>query len=60
MDGGPFEFDNSEPTILKRSELEKVMNRFGGRKEKAEREADEKTAKKPAVRGVLVPARLNP
>jgi len=34
MDGGPFAFDNSQPTILTRDDLEKIFKRSGGRKEK--------------------------
>ena len=31
MDGGPFTFDNTKPTILQRAELEKLIERSGGR-----------------------------
>jgi hypothetical protein len=37
MKADPFEFDNSEPTILKRSSLEDVIKQYGGRKKKAEK-----------------------
>ncbi len=37
MKADPFEFDDSTPTILKRSELEKFIKRQGGRKKKPEK-----------------------
>ena len=49
MTGGPFEFDNSEPTVLKGDELEKLVKQFGGRRKvvkKPEAKADEKPAAK--------------
>jgi len=37
MDGGPFKFTDSEPTVLKRSEIESMLNRDGGGKAKSEK-----------------------
>jgi hypothetical protein len=60
MNGGPFKFDNSEPTILKRSALEKMIKRFGGRLDKTDKKADEKAEKKPPATGIYLPARVSP
>jgi len=37
MTAEPFVFDNSEPTTLKRSDLEQLIQRHGGRKQKAKK-----------------------
>ncbi len=42
MDGGPFAFDNSKPTILKGSKLKSIIKQRAGRKKKKEKEDEKK------------------
>ena len=42
MDAAPFAFDNSKPTILKRSKLKSIIKRYGGRKKTKEKENEKK------------------
>lgn len=55
MDGGPFQFDNSEPTVLKGDELEKIIERSGGRV-KVDEKAEAKARQTRARAGVLLRA----
>ena len=45
MEAGPFNFEEAEPTIIKRSALEKIIKQYGGRK-KAKKKTDKKVEKK--------------
>jgi hypothetical protein len=45
MEAEPFAFDNSQPTVLKADDLEKMVKQFGGRKQ-AVKKVEKKTEKK--------------
>ncbi|HLA83997.1 MAG TPA: hypothetical protein VJL29_04315 [Thermoguttaceae bacterium] len=47
MSAGPFAFDCSEPTVLKRSDLEKRIEQSGGRAKKVKKTEKKTTEKKP-------------